>query len=261
MMDDLEDYEDERVNYQSYQKGGLCLVVVRNAKRKANNWDIVYFVKDTSKNEELRYSLRSLKNFPHKRVWFYGYCPHGFKPDKWIHIIQREDTKWQNVNKMLREACENPQITDNFWLFNDDFFIMEKVDEPTNYYNEDLYKRIVTIENKYKHITPYTQLIRDVCDELESMGCETKDYTLHVPMLINKHKMLELLNISDCIGFRSLYANYYKIGGKQMRDVKIVSKIKPYRGGVYLSTDDNSFKGLVGQQIRERFPDKCIYEK
>ena len=34
--------------------------------------DIVYFVKDTDTNEELRYSLRSLANFPHGKVWFYG---------------------------------------------------------------------------------------------------------------------------------------------------------------------------------------------
>lgn len=57
-------------------------MVVRNAKRKANNYDIVYFVKESAKNEELRYSLRSLKNFPHGRVWFYGYCPSFLKPDK-----------------------------------------------------------------------------------------------------------------------------------------------------------------------------------
>lgn len=235
-------------------------MVVRNAKPNANKHDIVYFVKESAKNEELRYSLRSLKNFPHRKVWFYGGCPEGLNPDSHIHIIQ-DQNKWQNVNMMLRLACENNNISENFWLFNDDFFIMEKVDEPVNYYNEDLYKRIVTIENKFHRITPYTQLIRDVCVELESMGCETKDYTLHVPMLINKTKMLELLNITDCVGFRSLYANYYKIGGKQMRDVKIVSRTKPYKSGIYLSTDENSFKGYVGQQIRERFPHKCKYEK
>lgn len=36
--------------------------------------DIVYFVKESESNEELRYSLRSLKNFPRRKVWFYGGC-------------------------------------------------------------------------------------------------------------------------------------------------------------------------------------------
>ena len=45
-----------------------------------------------------------------------------------------------------------------------------------------------------------------------------------------------------------------------MKDVKITSKIKRYKGEIYVSTDDNSFLGAVGQQIREQFPDKCKYE-
>lgn len=233
-------------------------MVVRNEKRKANN-DIVYFVKESAKNEELRYSLRTLKNFPHRKVYFYGGCPKGLKPDKHVHVNQNQN-KWQNVRKMLKMACQNPFISDNFWIFNDDFFVMKKVTNPVNYYNGDLYKRIVEIENKYHRITSYTQLIRDVCTELESMGCETKNYTLHVPLLVNKKKMLELLEIASCTGYRSLYANYFKIGGEQMRDVKIVSTSKPYKGGIYVSTDEKSFDGLVGDQIKTKFRAKCQYE-
>lgn len=158
-------------------------------------------------------------------------------------------------------ACKNPHITRNFWIFNDDFFIMRKVENPVNYYNGDLYKRIVQIENKFHTITKYTQLIRNVCNELESLGCETKNYTLHVPLLVNKSKMLELFKIADCTGYRSLYANYFKIGGEQMNDVKITSRTKPYKGGIYLSTDENSFEGLVGDQIKTKFRAKCQYEK
>ena len=168
-------------------------------------YDIVYFLKESKTNEELRYSLRSLKNFPYNKVWFYGGCPDGLKPDYHIRIRQDEENKWKNVNKMLRLACTNKFIRDKFWLFNDDFFVMTEIRNPTNYYNGDLYKRIVTLENSYNRITPYSKLLRDCCKELESLGCETKNYTLHVPMLINKRKMLELLNVTDFPGFRSLY--------------------------------------------------------
>lgn len=222
--------------------------------------DIVYFVKDSEENEELRYSLRTLKNFPHRKVWFYGGCPDGLKPDHHVYVEQNEENKWQNVNKMLRLACKNKKITKNFWVFNDDFFVMKPIDKPTNYYNGDLYKRIVTLEDKFGRITPYSQLLRDVCKELESLGATTKNYTLHVPMLINRDKALELFRISDFPGYRSLYANYFNIGGEQMSDVKITSKEKVYRDGIYLSTDDKSFEGEVGEQIREIFSDKCKYE-
>lgn len=223
-------------------------------------YDIVYFVKDSEENEELRYSLRTLKNFPHRKVWFYGGCPDGLKPDYHVYVEQNEENKWQNVNKMLRLACKNKKITKNFWVFNDDFFVMKPIDKPTNYYNGDLYKRIVTLEDKFGRITPYSQLLRDVCKELESLGATTKNYTLHVPMLINRDKALELFRISDFPGYRSLYANYFNIGGEQMSDVKITSKEKVYKDGIYLSTDDKSFEGKIGEQIMEIFPDKCKYE-
>ena len=36
---------------------------------------------------------------------------------------------------------------------------------------------------------------------------------------------------------------------------------KLYKDGIYLSTDDDSFNGAVGDQIRYIFKDKCKYER
>lgn len=224
--------------------------------------DIVYFVKESKENEELRYSLRSLKNFPHNKVYFYGGCPKYLRPDHHIHVKQDQVNKWQNVSKMLRMACKNPHISADFWLFNDDFFIMEKVTKPCNYYCGDIYKRIVTLEDKFSGITPYSYELRQMAKELECMGCTTKNYALHVPILINKQKMIEVLNMTDCPMFRTIYANYAKLGGIEMNDVKITSVDKIYKGGAYLSTEDKAFNnGLVGQQIKDHFPDRCKYER
>ena len=222
--------------------------------------DIVYFVKDSPTNEELRYSLRSLANFPHGRVWFYGGCPDGLKPDKHIYVKQDQENKWQNVNMMLRMVCSNDEVSKDFWLFNDDFFVMEKVEKPTNYHNGDLYKRIVQLEDKHGGITPYSKQLREMRQELESMGCDTLDYTLHIPMLINREKAVECLTITESPMFRSLYGNYCKVKCPKMSDVKITSTEKEYKGGIYLSTEDKSFMGKVGDQLRSKFPDKCKYE-
>ena len=224
-------------------------------------WDIVYFVKDTPDNEELRYSLRSLSNFPHRKVCFYGGCPKGLRPDHHVYVKQDKDNKWKNVSMMLDMACKNPQITKDFWLFNDDFFIMEKIKQPKNYYRGDLYKRIVQLEDVYKGFTPYSKLLRNCAKELEALGCTTKDFSLHIPIKINKEDMLSVRKLTDFEGFRSLYGNYYNIADDTMNDCKITSLDKEYKGGCYLSTDDRAFKdGIVGKQIRERFPDKCKYE-
>ena len=223
--------------------------------------DIVYFVKETKENEELRYSLRSLSNFPHGKVWFYGGCPDGLNPDFFVPVKQDKDNKWKNVSMMLDMACNNTAITEEFWLFNDDFFIMEKIEHPKNYYRGDLYKRIVQLEDVYKGFTSYSKLLRNCVKELEALGCTTKDFSLHIPIKINKLDMLNIRKITDFEGFRSLYGNYYDIAECTMNDCKITSLDKEYKGGCYLSTDDRAFEdGIVGKQIRERFPDKCKYE-
>lgn len=224
--------------------------------------DIVYFVKDTNVNEELRYSLRSLANFPHKKVWFYGGCPKGLKPDHHVKVIQDKPTKWENIFKMFKLACQNDEITKNFWLFNDDFFIMKPVKKGPNYYEGDLYKRVVTLEDRHDGVTPYSQQLRYTLQELEGMGCETKNYALHVPMLINRAKGEELCKIIDGPMIRCIYGNYFKIGGENHSDVKIDRIDRPYNNTEYLSTNDKSFThGLVGQQIREILSTKSKYEE
>ena len=224
--------------------------------------DIVYFVKDTATNEELRYSLRSLKNFPHGKVWFYGGCPDGLKPYYHIEVEQDLPTKWANIFKMFKMACLNEDITKDFWLFNDDFFIMKPVKHGPNYYCGDLYKRVVTLEDKHNGITPYSQQLRYTLQELEGMGCTTINYALHVPMLINRKKGKELAKIINGPMIRCAYGNYFSVGGEDHPDFKIDSITRPYKDGDYLSTNDKSFRyGVVGQQIREIFNDKCKYEE
>lgn len=223
--------------------------------------DIVYFVKDTEVNEELRYSLRTLHNFPHRKVWFYGGCPNGLKPDYHVIVNQDQPTKWQNIFKMFKMACYNTDITKDFWLFNDDFFIMKKITEECNYFDGDLYKRVVTLEDKHNGITPYSQQLRYTLQELEGMGCTTINYALHCPMLINRKKGQELCNIINGPMIRCAYGNYFKIGGKQSSDFKIDGLDKKYKDKTYLSTNDKSFKGVVGVQIRQLFPHKCKYEE
>ena len=223
--------------------------------------DIVYFVKDTLTNEELRYSLRSLSNFPHGKVWFYGGCPVGLKPDRHVYVEQDQPTKWANIFKMYKMACCNDDISENFWLFNDDFFIMKKVKHGPNYYEGDLYKRVVTLEDTHGGITPYSQQLRYTLQELEGMGCETKNYALHVPMLMNREKCKELCNIISGPMIRCVYGNYFKVGGENHRDVKIDRLDRLAKDTEYLSTNDKSFKGMVGKQIRATFQNKCKYEK
>jgi hypothetical protein len=89
------------------------------------------------------------------------------------------------------------------------------------------------------------------------------DYALHVPMLINKQKALEVLNTFRCPMFRSLYGNYWKVGGILTDDVKIHNTTDvPKEGQLLVSTNDRSFsEGEVGRFIKSRFTEPSKWEK
>lgn len=233
--------------------------------RRKENHDIVYFVKESAANEELRFSLRSVcENFPHRRVWFYGYRPSYLMPDGYVHVIQNQKTKWERTTAMIRKICENPEISDEWWLFNDDFFVMKRIDALPAAYNGDLYKHIVQIENRHGgDATLYTKQLRKTVRVLEEANLTTKNYALHMPILINKEKALATLDaFPGCPMFRCLYGNFNNIGGIDIKDCKITDlTTKPEEDAAFISTIDESFeRGKAGEFIRDKFKEPCRFE-
>lgn len=226
--------------------------------------DIVYFLKDELINEELRYSLRSVeKNLPHRKVWFYGGCPKDIKPDKHVHVEQIGNTKYNRVSNMIRLACENDSITEDFYLFNDDFFVMIPVEDIPPIHGYSLYRHIVEIEDRHDTTpTNYSRQLRKCAARLSEKEQTTLNYALHYPLKVNRAKALETLEcFPDCPMFRSLYGNMHQIGGVYSKDCKV--KI----GGTYdpespfLSTTNKSFRSNpVGDFIRQSFPEPCRFE-
>ena len=222
--------------------------------------DIVYILKNDS--PELRYSLRSLVNMDHGKVWFVGGQPEGLCPDGRMSFIQEGKSKWERVRNSLIKVCDNKDITDDFWLFNDDFFVLRPFDE-TPMFNGMLRDHILHVEQRHNGITAYTKKLRECEEILQESGLSTFNYAIHVPMLINKGKMKECLSLYDCPMFRSIYGNYAEIGGNSRNDVKIVGLSTGIPDGADLvSTSDESFMyGVVGQQLRDMFKVRCRYEE
>lgn len=226
--------------------------------------DIVYILKEKIETDEFRYSLRSVeKNFPFRYVWTFGGCPDDISPDKKALIDQVGKTKWEKVSYTLREVCKNDAVTDDFWLFNDDFFIMDKVQTLKPMLRGTLRDRCNGIQKKYGYLTKYGHQLLRTEKELQEHGFDTLDYTLHVPMLINKKKCTECLDtFPNSPMFRSLYGNFAHIGGIITDDVKMVAlDQEPTGEEQLLSTSDASFQnGEVGRYIRSMFPNKSRYE-
>ena len=229
-----------------------------------HNKDVVYILKSDIKPDELRYSLRSVgKNFPHGKVWFFGGCPDGIMPDAYVKYTQQGRSKWEKATSTYRAICSTEGVSEDFWLFNDDFFILETIGDLPMMYRGTLAERVADLINKHGTVTSYALQLIKTEQALRDAGLGVLDYTLHTPMLINKTKALEVLEaFPTCPMFRSLYGNYTEAGGVKTEDVKIYDAASlPARGQTLLSTSDASFSfGAVGKYIRDRFSEPSRWE-
>jgi len=228
-------------------------------------YDVVYILKDNCKPDELRYSLRSIEeNMDHGKVWFYCGCPEGITPDEYVPTKQTGSTKWERVRSSLIKVCSNDKITKKFWLFNDDFYVMAPMTKTVPLHRGLLSDHIRDIETRHNgRQSGYTRMLRLCQDQLQAAGLTTLDYALHIPILIDREKALETLEMFPrCPMFRSLYGNYAGIGGDFHKDVKTVdpNKVIP-EGADFFSTSNKGFAGIVQEQLEERFPEQCRYER
>ena len=197
---------------------------------KEHTLDIVYVVREGEENETLRHSLRSLKNLKHGKVFISGYCP------KWVKNViplkreQKSQSDLENSTANLLQALDNDKLSDDFVLMNDDFFIMEPIEELPIQHQGLLDDKIAN----YLETRPLQawSLIK-TRDELRRLGVDSlllKSYELHTPFVYNKKKLKELFDKVELPNFavrsRTLYGNYYHIGGEQTYDVKTTEPLQ-----------------------------------
>lgn len=223
--------------------------------------DVVYFVKDGIHNDELRHSIRSVcKNMPYRRIWIFGGCPKNIVPDVRVRVEQEGKTKWDKVHAMFKMAAENKEISDDFVLMNDDFFVMKPITKI-----DTIHRGLLEDHVKVLGTGQYRRMLEGIDAELKKRGKSTYSYELHTPFVYNKKKLLKLLNDNPNLRCtRTMYGNLYKIGGKRASDVKIFSSTPDfdYENTTFLSTDDPMVKPTCDtwRYIMKQFPGQCKYE-
>ena len=226
---------------------------------ETKNLDVVYIVRP-GENEELRYSLRSLKNLDFSgRVWVYG------QPPKWLtcDIVPHTQTgigKWNKTRSSLDLVMRNEQISKQFILFNDDMFILKPIKEIPYYTTGTL--------NDYWHNDKFLVNGR-LSDYARRLAYTDKffpggfNYELHIPFVLDKELLRKLRRKYQFGATRSLYGNQWKVKPVLTKDVKIYDlDEKIPRGAVFVSTTDLSFaNGQVGKSIRRRLSEPSRFEK
>lgn len=213
-------------------------------------YDIVIPYKE-NKSLELQYAVRGIvKNLSHNNIHIIGDGRTGTDHvrRKWLNRI----TPYMIVESKVVQACEELVETEYFWLFNDDFFVMEPI-RPRLCHRGTLKEALE--KRKYNDI--YTRALKNTMLWLQYRGIkEPLSYELHTPMLFNTKKRLEYSEMAredfrrkDLL-MRSIYANMENLGGEYMVDVKNMS---PFEERPLLSTSDVSFaQEDIGKYIRER---------
>jgi hypothetical protein len=220
--------------------------------------DVVYICRP-GPNEELRYSIRSVeKNMPHRQIWVIGQAPEWYKGN--FIEVPSLNSKYGNARANLAELVKSKHITDDFILMNDDFFIMRPIEKISYFYEGTLAERAE--RNELLTTTgAYTKLLYNTHDKLVDLGIENPlNYEVHIPMIMNKQKLKDVLKQKDCL-WRSFYGNIYNVGGTDREDVKVYSNNssnpKSYewrnKNFAYLSTQDSSFPGMHRNVFAHKF--------
>jgi hypothetical protein len=228
--------------------------------------DFVYICKDGD-NEELRYSIRSvMASFPHAKVWVVGGKPSWYNGN--FIFIEQRSAKYINAVNNLKAICSSEDISKEFVLMNDDFYIIEKINSIETFHGGLLSDKI----NLYKSIvnnSGYINKLEKTLNKINSLGLSNiLDYDLHVPMVMEKEKLKIVLKHGTEFLWRSMYGNMFNIGGKEMEDVKVYSEgpliAKSYdiinKDHKYLSSTDSSFSMLHKTILNKLFKTNCIYE-
>jgi len=217
-----------------------------------------------SNTDELKYCLRSLKNITHGNVFICGDRP-DFISDKVIYIprVLKGNRPQYDSELNIRLALLDNRLSDDFILFNDDFYILKQCNELLNYHAgeiKDIIKqrnnRIFAVHNKY---------LSDTKSYLNDDSALS--YELHIPMIFNKNKRLQvsneimpLLSKGRTVLPRSIYGNRFCDISIIKQDVKIYDENDKIADDTFLSTYESTFTGSAGDIIRSNFSNKCKYE-
>jgi len=228
--------------------------------------DFVYVCRNGD-NEELRYSIRSLiKNTESPNIWVVGGKP------KWYignHIpVQQSTTKYQNVLNNLKAIANSKEISNEFVLMNDDFYIVKPIDKIETYHG-GLFQNKINLFAKNVPSSHYTKMLKNTRDKLFDMGIKSPlDYAIHVPMIFEKDKFSTVIEPNH--SFRTLYGNIFNVGGIEIDDVKFHRKatrewaVNPDLENLdlpYLSSSDSAFEELYKYVLRGMFPTKTQHER
>lgn len=212
-------------------------------------------------NFELRMCLRGIEKHlsNYRDIWVIGERPEFLVNVNHIQMTEntQERVPDRNIYWKIRKACETPEITDPFIMFNDDHYLLQDFDAETfpYYYSMTLAEYV---KGRYKD--PYGKRAMNTYKALGHIQ-EPLYYDIHTPIVIHKGEFknvcIDWNKSYDGYLVKSLYANQAGVKPVQMRDRKSVDPQPDAK--VYSSYPH--IKANVQHFLMSTFPDQSKWEK
>jgi len=229
--------------------------------------------------EELRYSMRSLKNLNADiEVFVFGDDPGWFSGHvNFVPLARICDNPPLDIVNKLKAVINHPDITDDFIWMNDDIYFINPV-ELWEVFMLKAMNNLADLNLKAKNLW-YRNLIKTK-EKLIELKLSTWNYSTHLPFVYNKGKMKELIKVFDLENnsflITTLYHNYcfpktmpLLLNGK-LDDIKIAAYKKEFNYErmkhffLYKKFFNHSMQGFgknVVKLLTETFPEPSIYEE
>lgn len=228
--------------------------------------DVVYINRPGEDNDELRHSLRSVAaNVPHRRVWVAGHTPRWVKNVHSVPLRPLPD-KFDNQYQSLAAVLSEPDLADEFYLFNDDMYVVERFDGHLPVFHLGPLREYADWCGGIgkNPLNGWLRGMREMVELLERRGHpDPLCYENHTPVRFTR------AGLAAAIRWRTphfLPFSYYPLlnmaPGEEHVDAKGGRLGDPIdRGMPFLSSEDDSFEhSRIGEHVRGMFQTPCFYE-
>jgi orotate phosphoribosyltransferase len=222
--------------------------------------DILLPLGNGSKHQdlELRMALRSIRRHALgvRHVWIVGHVPAWLREDDRVRLAHRREFRGPKASRIalkVQWAFEHLDLTECVAFWNDDYILLKDYDIRSipDYYRGDLWRT---------GPSGWHQLLRSTHQALREAGLLTRHYDIHVPIIYQRQKFLELTAWwSRGLVAKSVYGNHHcNAVAQTTRDCKLqagwrerIDRVARQRW--VLSYGDGALRTGFGDWLQERF--------